>query len=37
MKPKKLAERVISVKAASDFEHKLIDSLYNIMAMKRKA
>lgn len=37
MRTKKLSERIASIKAASDFEHKLIDSIYAIMNMKKKA
>ena len=37
MKPFKLEEKIQSIKAASDFEHKLIDEIYSIMSMKRKA
>lgn len=37
MRTKKLSERIASLKAASDFEHKLIDSIYSIMSMKKKA
>lgn len=37
MKTVKLQERIKSIKAASDFEHKLIDSIFNIMSLKRKA
>ena len=37
MKPFKLEEKIQSIKAASEFEHKLIDEIYSIMSMKRKA
>lgn len=37
MRAKKLSERISSLKAASDFQHKLIDSIYSIMSLKRKA
>lgn len=37
MKPFKLEERIHYIKAASDYEHKLIDNIYSIMEMKRKA
>lgn len=37
MKAKKLAERIHNLKAASDFEHKLIDTIYSIMSLKKKA
>lgn len=37
MKRVLLFERVEGIKAASQFEHKLIDSIYGIMHAKRKA
>ena len=37
MKHQRLSEKVANIKAASEYEHKLIDSIYNIMVMKRKA
>ena len=37
MKQQKLSEKVVKIKSASDFEHKLIDSIYHFMSMKRKA
>lgn len=37
MKTKRLSERIASLKAASDFEHKLIDSISAIMGLKKKA
>jgi hypothetical protein len=37
MKTKKLSEKIANLKAATDFEHKLIDSIYSIMSLKRKA
>lgn len=37
MKAKKLSDKITTIKAASDFEHKLIDSIYSIMSLKRKA
>ena len=37
MKKQQLGDKIDSLKAASNFEHKLIDSIYNIMQLKRKA
>ena len=37
MKHQRLSEKVTNIKTASDYEHKLIDSIYNIMLLKRKA
>lgn len=37
MKRVLLYQKVEGIKAASQFEHKLIDSIFNIMQMKRKA
>ena len=37
MKQFKLEEKIQNNKAASDFEHKLIDEIYSIMSLKRKA
>ena len=37
MKKAQLKEKIESLKQASSYEVKLIDSIYNIMSMKRKA
>jgi hypothetical protein len=37
MKRIQLFEKIESIKAASQFEHTLIDSIWKIMQMKRKA
>lgn len=37
MKRVLLYERIENIKAASEFEHKLIDSIWQIMQLKRKA
>lgn len=37
MKRVLLFEKIENIKAASQFEHKLIDSIWLIMQMKRKA
>ena len=37
MKKILLFEKIENIKAASHFEHKLIDSIWQIMQLKRKA
>jgi hypothetical protein len=37
MKRALLYEKIESIKAASQFEHRLIDAIYGIMQLKRKA
>lgn len=37
MKRVQLFEKIESIKAASQFQHRLIDSIWKIMQMKRKA
>ena len=37
MKPQKLGQKIKFIKAISEYEHKLIDNIYEIMVLKRKA